>query len=181
MRLNWQHWNKALSATQCEKITKLCYNIGTFKEATIFKDKEYVPSNDIRETQIAWVKDVELEQICKDYLLEANRNAFNFIVDFLPDIQFAEYSEGCFYDWHHDINWESSSLYDRKLSIVIQLSDPATYEGGDFQFKSLEQPQGFRDQGSILVFPSYNVHRITEVTGGIRNSIVCWMEGPRWR
>ena len=139
MRLNWQHWNKALSATQCEKITKLCYNIGTFKEATIFKDKEYVPSNDIRETQIAWVKDVELEQICKD------------------------------------------SLYDRKLSIIIQLSDPTTYEGGDFQFKELEQPQGFRDQGSILVFPSYNVHRITEVTGGTRNSIVCWMEGPRWR
>ena len=181
MRLNWQHWHKALSPEECERITKLCRETAAFQSATVFKNNEYVPSNDIRETKVAWVKDPQLRQTCNDYFLEANRNAFNFIVDFLPDIQFAEYEKGCFYTWHHDINWDSSSLYDRKLSIIIQLSDPSTYEGGNFEFKELEQPQGFRDQGSVLVFPSYNVHRVTEVTEGVRNSIVCWMEGPRWR
>ena len=91
------------------------------------------------------------------------------------------YKEGDFYEWHYDVNWEGTTLYDRKLSLVIQLSDEEDYEGGNFEFKDLEQPVGFRSQGSILVFPSYITHRVTEVTKGQRNSLVCWMEGPRWR
>ena len=72
-------------------------------------------------------------------------------------------------------------MYDRKLSVVIQLSDPTTYQGGDFQFQDVETPVNFRTQGSILVFPSYLPHRVTEITDGVRYSLVDWLEGPRWR
>lgn len=181
MRVNWQHWHKAVTPERCEEIKKLCYETGNFKEATIFKDGQYIPYNNVRETKIAWVADQSLRDLVSFYLLEANRNAFGFIVDYLPDIQFGEYSQGSFYNWHYDVNWEGTTLYDRKLSLVIQLSDEDDYEGGNFEFKDLEQPVGFRSQGSVLVFPSYITHRVTEVTKGQRNSLVCWMEGPRWR
>ena len=72
-------------------------------------------------------------------------------------------------------------MYDRKLSICIQLSDPEEYKGGEFQFKSLDSPTNYKTKGSILVFPSYNEHQITEITSGTRYSLVGWMEGPRWR
>ncbi len=72
-------------------------------------------------------------------------------------------------------------MYDRKLSICIQLSNPDDYTGGEFEFKTLENPTGYKTQGSILVFPSYNEHQITEITSGTRYSLVGWMEGPRWR
>ena len=72
-------------------------------------------------------------------------------------------------------------MIDRKLSIIIQLTDENEYEGGNFEFKYIQTPESCRIQGSVLVFPSYNEHRVTEVTKGVRNSLVCWMEGPRWR
>lgn len=181
MRQNWQLWNKALSKERCEEICEQCYRVGDFQQATVFNDGEYQQNSTVRQTRLTWIEDKELKELAMNYLLQANRNAFGLDVDFLPELQFGEYNEGSFYNWHHDINWENTTFSDRKLSIVIQLSDPTTYEGGDFEFLEIEQPEGFKDQGSILVFPSYNVHRVTEVTKGTRNSIVSWMEGPRWR
>mgnify|MGYP003982873843 FL=1 len=181
MRQNWQFWHKGLSKEKCEEIRKLCYEEGDFQEATVFNDGEYKAESTVRQTKLAWIDSPELQKLVMDFFLEANRNAFGLAVDYIPAVQFGEYNVGSFYNWHHDINWENTSFSDRKLSIVIQLSDPTSYEGGDFEFLEIEQPQGFRDEGSVLVFPSYNTHRVTEVTKGTRNSLVCWMEGPRWR
>lgn len=181
MRTNWQHWNSLISKEECEGIAKICYEEGTFTDATVFSQQTYHPDSSIRSTKVGWMNNSKITELVQYYLLEANRNAFGFNVDFIPPVQFGEYTEGSFYTWHHDIDWNGDSMYDRKLSIVVQLSDENDYEGGDFQFKSIEQPLNFRSQGSILVFPSYNVHRVTEVTKGTRLSLVCWMEGPRWR
>ena len=115
------------------------------------------------------------------YFKTANRSAFGFDIDYLPHSQYGEYTEGSFYNWHHDIDWKADSAYDRKLSIVIQLSDESDYEGGNFEFKEMGTPEGFRAQGSVLVFPSYLVHRVSEITKGTRRSLVNWIEGPRWR
>ena len=70
--------------------------------------------------------------------------------------------------------------YDRKLSVVVQLSNSNNYSGGQLEFKETEAPSQFSTQGSIIVFPSYLQHRVTEVTEGVRYSLVCWAEGPRW-
>ena len=56
-----------------------------------------------------------------------------------------------------------------------------TYKGGIFEFKHLQNPEKFIEQGSIIVFPSYQLHQVTEITEGTRYSLVCWAEGPRWR
>jgi PKHD-type hydroxylase len=37
-----------------------------------------------------------------------------------------------------------------------------------------------REKGTILVFPSFVYHRVTEVTKGDRFSLVGWYEGNDW-
>jgi len=181
MRTNWQFWQSAIDKDTCETWKEKFYRENTFSDATIFGSGEYATNDSVRTTRVAFIEDFDVKTLVTSYLSEANRNAFGFDLNYVPSLQFAEYSKGSFYNWHHDINWDSDSASDRKLSIVIQLTDENEYEGGDFEFKSIENPVDFRKQGSILVFPSYNEHRVTEVTKGVRNSLVCWMEGPRWR
>lgn len=81
----------------------------------------------------------------------------------------------------------------RKLSMIIQLSDSEEYEGCDFEI--IEQLGGeessrnifehmneeSRKKGSVIVFPSYQRHRITPLISGERKSLVCWASGPDWR
>ena len=180
MRQNWQLWEGVLPKETCEKYLTACSHL-TLTSATVFKSKDYTPDESVRATQVAFVTNTEIQDTLKWYLDEGNRNAFNVDASYLPATQYGEYSKGSFYDWHYDVNWKGESAYDRKLSICVQLCNPSEYEGGNFEFKEVEQPTGFKTQGSILVFPSYLTHRVTEVTSGTRKSLVNWMEGPRWR
>lgn len=87
-------------------------------------------------------------------------------------------SEQGMYGWHQDYN----STISRKLSVVVQLSDPKDYEGGNLQVMTHDQVQTVRKQrGLITVFPSYNLHQVTPVTQGTRQSLVAWISGPDFR
>ena len=106
-----------------------------------------------------------------NYAEAANHSAFFVSVMPVGDIQFTEYhgGEGGFYDPHIDVNWcNTERPYDRKLSITVQLSEPAEYEGGDFSFSNVENPdlEAMRKKGSVLVFPSYLTHGVSPVTKG---------------
>ena len=108
----------------------------------------------------------------------SNREHFHFdIIGFFENIQFTEYETiGAHYDWHVDFG--SGSMGKRKLSIVVQLSDPATYEGGDLQLFFDRKPYDVtRSLGTAVVFPSYTLHKVTPMTSGKRYSLVLWVSG----
>jgi len=176
MRTNWQLTAGILSAEVCHELVDFCKNKLTLDDASVFSGG----GPEARQTKVGWTTDPKVLTLIENYALKANREAFNFKVDFLPPVQFAEYGTGGHYDWHHDVHWESAGRYDRKLSVVIQLSDPTQYQGGEFQFREVETPLAFKQQGSILVFPSYLLHRVTPIENGTRHSLVGWMEGPHW-
>ena len=119
--------------------------------------------------------------------LQANDEWFNFHVSRLSYIQLAEYDESYEgeYKKHHDVFWMNNDpKYHRKLTCVIQLSDPSTYEGGDFQiFDTTSAPdaQEIRTQGTAIFIPSFIEHQATPVTKGTRYSIAAWFDGPKWR
>ena len=70
----------------------------------------------------------------------------------------------------------------RKLSLVVQLSDPADYQGGELQVLSAEEPTTFsKARGTVVVFPSYVLHRVMPVTSGTRFSLAGWVGGPHLR
>jgi PKHD-type hydroxylase len=114
----------------------------------------------------------------------ANRETFGFdLTDFGESPQVARYGaerEGHF-DWHSDIGagiWAAK----RKLTIVVQLSDPADYTGGTLELRpDSNVAEAPRARGTAIVFPSFVLHRVTPVTTGTRWSLTIWSHGPSFR
>ena len=68
--------------------------------------------------------------------------------------------------------------------MTVQLSDGDEYEGGEFHLRDgsgQDLPNNIYDRGSVLVFPSFLLHRVTPVTSGTRKTLVAWFEGKRFR
>lgn len=105
-------------------------------------------------------------------------------IEYPRDIFVNRYSVGGHYIFHHDIDWKKPTTQ-RKLSVVVQLTDPEEYEGGELEFEEVNHDektkQLIRQKGTVIVFPSYMRHRVTPVTKGERKSLVTWIEGPAWR
>ena len=66
------------------------------------------------------------------------------------------------------------------MSASVQLSKPEDYTGGALQlFNGTIDPEvlPIQNQGSIIVFRSLEWHRVTELTKGVRYSLVFWAGG----
>ena len=180
MRELYQLWTSALTGAQTDSITTaaLCQPA---RDATIFSTAESM--QDMRSSTIRWVPDQWVQDLLWGYVQQANDKAFDIDVQNDAEIQFTEYhaAQAGHYDWHHDVQWNGSSQFDRKLSITVQLSDPSEYQGGVFEFDDVKTNADFTSKGTILIFPSYLRHRIRPVTKGTRRSLVAWFGGPRWR
>jgi PKHD-type hydroxylase len=129
--------------------------------------------------------DSEIAEMLLSYIRKSNRTNFGFDITSMNEIQYTEYhaEAGGKYGWHHDVFWENTMPFDRKLSIVVQLSDPKDYEGGEFEFFGMPSPNtnDWKPRGSLLIFPSFFQHRVLPITRGTRISLVSWIEGPKWR
>ncbi len=140
------------------------------------------------------------------YIQRANRE--NFLYDIrnidAENMQFTQYDVGEFYTWHNDAgischykpisvgNYSDGRAQDfvnenlelvRKLSFVVQLSNPEDYEGGNLQLLAEDGKSYFapRQRGTIVIFDSRTQHRVLKVTKGQRKSLVGWVVGPRWK
>jgi PKHD-type hydroxylase len=118
-----------------------------------------------------------------------NKNAgWNFQYEKCEQVQFTEYKPGQHYDWHYDYNSDKNDGTIRKLSIVVSLSDPSEYEGGEFLLSNANVVKPaeeltvseIKPKGSILVFPSFLWHKVVPVTKGVRYSAVAWMRGKNF-
>jgi PKHD-type hydroxylase len=149
------------------------------------------PVDEIRRSDLAWLApgDVpwlhdRLAWIARDL----NARFFGFdLYGFCEHVQFTTYraedGEGGHYDWHIDRGSSSrNGLPPRKLSMVLMLSDPNDYEGGELQIQIGPKPQILEPtRGIVHVFPSWVLHRVTPVTAGIRHTAVVWTGGAKFR
>jgi len=150
-----------------------------------------------RKSKIVWMDDRWIYKEIHPYLMGANHSAgWNFEWSWSEACQFTSYTATGHYGWHQD-SWDKP--YDdpkrpayrgkiRKLSMTLNLSDPATYTGGELEFdprnhdpqeekaRILKCPQ-IKPQGSIVIFPSFLWHRIRPIRSGKRYSLVCWSLG----
>jgi PKHD-type hydroxylase len=182
----WQMWSGGLDDTTIDNIITECSEY-PLHNATI-GENGYTTNDKYRSSEVRWIDSANSlsSSILWNYAKEANRNAFGFDVDYLNDIQFTTYnaSDGGKYDWHHDTFWGNTSQYDRKVTVVIQLTEPSEYEGGELQFDTqYEQPNkvDLMKKGTVIAFPSFIPHRVTQLTSGVRKSLVGWIEGPKFR
>ena len=123
-----------------------------------------------------WMYD-KLANIC----LQCNNERYFFhLTGFYEQLQLAEYGVDDFFDWHLDFGVGLASP--RKMSISVQLSDENDYEGGDLEFMiNQKQVKAPRKRGTVIIFPSFILHRVTPITKGKRRSLVGWISGPPFR
>jgi PKHD-type hydroxylase len=141
---------------------------------------EYKNETFYRKTKVTFIHRSEIPSLFEKLyrvICDQNMSVYRFKLFSMPDsVQYAEYSDSAFYEWHMDCGFASSS---RKLSITIQLSDPSEYEGGTLEFMiSKDIVKAPTEKGSVVIFPSFMLHRVTPVTKGVRKSLVMWIDGP---
>lgn len=176
-------WNDSISQEEIEHIVKMADE--QEKNSAIIGDARL--DNDYRSSKVSWFRygpDTEwLFDRVAHIVGNLNSQFYGFDLHGLcENLQFTEYyaSEKGHYDWHQDSG--PSTATPRKMSIVIQLSDPADYEGGELQILSSREPVTVdKKLGLAAVFPSFMLHRVTPVTRGIRRSLVAWIAGPKFR
>lgn len=175
---------EALAPAECEALTALCQT-GPMKDAGLVRA---TTAHQIRRAELSWLDDLPQAAWVMDRLMRvvaaANREAFGFdLTDFSESAQVARYGaerEGHF-DWHSDIGAGTLAAR-RKLTIVVQLSGPADYDGGALELRPDSNiRQAPRERGLATVFPSFVLHRVTPVTAGTRWSLTLWAHGPAFR
>jgi PKHD-type hydroxylase len=110
-----------------------------------------------------------------------NTKFFEYDLFYISEIQFVAYDEKSdFHDKHLDTLYDSAGT--RKLSFIIQLSDPETYNGGDLLLYYDKDPiVAKRDLGSMTMYPSFSLNETTPITKGKRYALVGWVVGPKMR
>ena len=92
----------------------------------------------------------------------------------LIDPRISLYELNDHYDWHIDVSLLANRRTD--LSYTIFLSDKDDYEGGELTFKSSNHIYTVKGSaGSMVVYPSGLLHKVSEVTSGKRLVIVGWI------
>jgi len=160
------------------------------------KDKRNV--NKIRKSKIAWLDAPWINNEVEPYAHRANKEAgWNYHVDGREKIQFTEYKKGQFYDFHQDYfenpfvspNPNMNGKY-RKISMTVNLTDPKEYKGGRLYFRGINPDKhclvdhthkDFLAKGTLCVFPSFEFHKVTPVTQGVRHSLVIWFYGKAFQ
>lgn len=193
MVLKEHYWifDQALTENICKEIIKLGKKnkskLGTIHSKKIKQLKK------IRNSNVKWLDQRWLYQTISPYISAANRNAgWNFEYSWFEPIQFTIYKKNQFYDWHQDagrdvykskdLNWNNKI---RKLSIIVSLTDPKKYKGGELEIELPGKKNKINTlklkRGTIVVFPSFIWHRVKPVKSGERNSLVNWIIGKPWQ
>ena len=140
---------------------------------------------EIRRSQVSWLSKSQDTAWVFEKLAHAgaqlNARFYGFdLTGFGEALQMTNYdsSEHGMYGWHQDFNAQVS----RKLSLVVQLSDPSEYEGGNLEILTGNNPMRVRKQrGLLAAFPAWTVHQVTPVSQGTRQTLVAWISGPDFK
>lgn len=176
-------WEGALSPSEVDAIV-------TYGDALLHSKGTIEGKSDtietVRITDLAWIEHGPETQKFYERLAQIvqrlNTDFYRFDLTGLENLQYTIYDgrQGGHYDWH--IDFGHKNFKPRKISLSVQLSDPADYEGCELQFQIDSQPVSApRSRGTVIAFPSFFLHRVTPVTRGVRKSLVLWATGPDFR
>lgn len=155
-----------------------------FHESVVGPEGQETLYPQVRNSKVSWwYEEHWVTSIFSHYFNKANRDLWEYDLNFLKGIQITKYEEGDKYDWHCDYGAEPISEYTRKLSATLLVSDPTEFEGGDLELIDYHGNTITmeRTKGTMLIFDSRTPHRVTPVTKGTRISLVAWMLGPKLR
>ena len=144
-----------------------------------------------RKTEVSFIKNgssvQDLMQKTVNHLIDIGFQYYGTRLTDVEPIQYAKYGKGMFYDWHVDTATTLNDLkvFKRNVSASLVLSNKKEYTGGSLQMilsnsfnrkTNTFDPKDVVDQeqGTLVVFPSSFIHRVTKVETGTRKSLVFW-------
>jgi PKHD-type hydroxylase len=178
-------WLPLLNDEQCDHIINSVSTlnleqakVGNGQDATV---------KPIRNNKVAWLPMeansgyYTLYQACARAVETINASFFQYDLLGMETLQFASYdSNGSHFDKHVDNGLSTPVI--RKLTFSIQLSDENSYTGGDLILYAGNTPTVLpRTRGVVSFFPSWTLHEVTPITSGVRNSLVGWCHGPKFK
>lgn len=144
-----------------------------------------VVNPDARISTVSWIGHNEKSKEIYDFLIDKidriNYYHYGMILAGVESIQYTRYPINGHYKFHNDIIARKEDSQ-RKLSIVMALTAPEEYEGGEL----LLMPHGDNPtrlklgKGDLIAFPSYIPHKVEPVTSGLRITAVNWVVGPKF-
>ena len=168
----------AFSKEECQTIINIAKDKGLIKGTTGGK-------SDVRDSKISWLYPIDnIDWVFRrvtDITLNLNERFFKFDLFGLNEgFQFTNYeAPSGKYGKHVD---RAINMSVRKLSISIQLTNPEEYEGGELYLYDNDKGTVMdKEQGTLIIFPSYVLHEVMPVTKGERNSLVTWVTGKQFK
>ena len=141
-----------------------------------------------RKTNITWIEPRDdhkwVFERMHTIVAKVNYDKFQLELRKFDGFQYSKYEEGGHYKWHKDVSLTPSNegLY-RKLSVVLMLSNPSDYEGGDLLISDnggFENVKNYKfKKGDIAFFYSTTPHKVEPVTKGTRLTLVTWCLGEK--
>ena len=191
----WCYLDNVFTADELNELNKQFENNNSAFTKGVVVDGEKTVKKQTRVSDIAFFGlDANTEWIFAKLnraIDELNSRYYNFDLNGYDHFQLTQYNaeELGKYDLHMDMflgnHMGSNKLCEnRKLSLTLLLNDPETdFEGGEFEFVfGGEKPQTVPlKKGTIIVFPSFFLHRVNPVTKGTRRSLVVWVTGPKFK
>jgi len=176
----YAYCENVLTKEECEKIIKIAKNKG------LVKGKTKGDTKDVRDSKICWLYPLDnMDWVFRrvtDIILNLNERFFKFdLFGINEGFQFTNYeAPSGKYGKHVD---RSQNFPVRKLSSSIQLTDPEEYEGGELYLYDGGEEKSLmkKEQGTLILFPSYVLHEVMPVTKGERNSLVTWVTGKQFK
>jgi len=173
-----------LSAEECEAVIRLAeaQSSGWARELKtrsadadeVFKTYSvFVIDGNSKDKDIGW-----LPRRFKRRIRSLNREIWDFDIDRISDVFVLRYGVDDKFEQHIDLG---DGHWDRKLSMLVQLSASDAYQGGTLEFGFAPTAVASREQGSLLVFPAWVPHRVTPITSGTRYIAGCFVLGPSFR
>jgi PKHD-type hydroxylase len=182
-------WRGAFTPEECQKIRDLG-ELLQFAKGRVGSGGASAEDAATRDTDITWIEynpdTAWIFERISGVTGRVNFEMFQLSLDEFDGFQYGRYREGQHYTWHVDIDHAPPNpARFRKLSLIMFLSDPSEYEGGDVLINvdgnpdKVERLRG--NQGDILFFYSHLPHMVAPVTKGQRLTLVTWAMGEKIR
>ena len=123
----------------------------------------------------------ELNTEVDRYLRTAWEQAIEYYdldIDSYEPYEVKKYVQGDSISEHVDLFY-SMKPSERKLTMVVQLSEHSDYEGGELTVAPMQVAD--KAIGTVTVFPGFHTHAVKEIISGTRWSLNCWAWGKHWK
>ena len=182
LKMEWQQYRyyqiyrRQFTFEECDRIIDL--HVRQEAKTSVLFDST---GAQLRNSDVFWVHPTPETEWIFSRLIAAvedyNKN-YNFEISYEPRAaQLTRYKKHQQYGWHMDLGKLKSSR--RKVSAVVELTSSADCLGGGIEIFYGDEIDNRANigKGDIVMFPSFVMHRASQVHRGTRWSLVFWFVG----